>query len=107
MTEGNFVDYAKIYLISGNGGKGSSHLRREKYIPKGGPDGGDGGRGGNIIFKANPQMWTLFNFKFKKHFRAENGGNGSKGNSSGANGKDLYIDVPLGTTTPPFTLLNL
>ena len=97
MTEGNFVDYAKIHLISGNGGKGSSHLRREKYVPKGGPDGGDGGRGGNIIFKANPNMWTLFNFKFKKHFRAENGGNGSKGNSSGANGKDLYIDVPLGT----------
>ena len=97
MTEGNFVDYAKIHLISGKGGKGSSHLRREKYIPKGGPDGGDGGRGGNIIFKANPQMWTLFNFKFKKHFRAENGGNGSKGNSSGANGKDLYIDVPIGT----------
>ena len=97
MTEGNFVDYAKIHLISGNGGKGSSHLRREKYIPKGGPDGGDGGSGGNIIFKANPHMWTLFNFKFKKHFRAENGGNGSKGNSSGANGKDLYIDVPIGT----------
>ncbi len=67
MTEGNFVDYAKIHLISGNGGKGSSHLRREKYIPKGGPDGGDGGRGGNIIFKANPHMWTLFNFKFKKN----------------------------------------
>jgi GTP-binding protein len=97
MTEGNFVDYVKLSLTSGNGGKGSVHLHREKYITKGGPDGGDGGRGGHVILRANPNLWTLFTFKFKKHYTAEHGGHGSKNRSSGAQGEDIYIDVPLGT----------
>lgn len=97
MTEGNFVDYIKIYASSGKGGRGSAHLHREKYITKGGPDGGDGGRGGHIILRGNKDMWTLFHLKFKKHFRAEQGGDGSKSRSTGKNGTDIYIDVPLGT----------
>ena len=97
MTEGNFVDYVKIFISSGNGGKGSIHLHREKYITKGGPDGGDGGRGGHVIARANPNLWTLYNFKFKKHFSAGHGEHGSKNRSSGAQGEDIYIDVPLGT----------
>ena len=97
MTEGNFVDYIKIYASSGKGGRGSAHLHREKYIAKGGPDGGDGGRGGHIILRGNKDMWTLFHLKFKKHFRAEQGGDGSKSRSTGKNGTDIYIDVPLGT----------
>ncbi len=97
MTEGNFVDYIKIYAHSGNGGAGSVHLHREKYITKGGPDGGDGGRGGHIIVRAEPNLWTLFHLKFKKHFRAEHGGHGSKQRSSGKDGTDVYINVPLGT----------
>ncbi|MEM7085596.1 MAG: GTPase ObgE [Bacteroidota bacterium] len=97
MTEGNFVDYVKIHVTSGKGGQGSAHLRREKYIPKGGPDGGDGGRGGHIILKANSNMWTLYHLKFKRHFRAGHGGAGSKQTSTGADGDDVYIDVPLGT----------
>ncbi len=97
MTEGNFVDYIKIYTKSGNGGKGSAHLRKEKYIPKGGPDGGDGGRGGHIIVRGNKEYWTLFHLKFKKHFRAEKGGDGSRNRSTGKDGADIYIDVPLGT----------
>ena len=68
MTEGNFVDYVKINVASGKGGKGSTHLRREKYVAKGGPDGGDGGRGGHIILKGNSQFWTLYHLKFKRHF---------------------------------------
>ncbi len=97
MTEGNFVDYIKIYASSGKGGRGSSHLHREKYITKGGPDGGDGGRGGHIILRGNKDMWTLFHLKFKKHFRAEQGGDGSKSRSTGKDGMDIFIDVPLGT----------
>lgn len=97
MTEGNFVDYVKINVASGKGGKGSTHLRREKYIAKGGPDGGDGGRGGHIILKGNSQFWTLYHLKFKRHFKAENGGDGGKNRITGSNGKDIYIDVPLGT----------
>ena len=97
MTEGNFVDYVKIHAESGNGGKGSVHLHREKYITKGGPDGGDGGRGGHIIVRGNENLWTLVNFKFKKHFRAGHGGHGSKQRSTGADGEDIYLDVPLGT----------
>jgi len=97
MTEGNFVDYVKMYVSSGNGGKGSVHLHREKYITKGGPDGGDGGRGGHIIIRGNANYWTLFHLKFKRHFRGEHGGHGSKSRSTGADGKDVYIDVPLGT----------
>ena len=97
MTEGNFVDYVKLFVTSGNGGKGSIHLHREKFITKGGPDGGDGGRGGHIIIKANKQLWTLYSFKFKKNFSAGNGGDGSKNRSSGNQGEDIFIDVPLGT----------
>jgi len=97
MTEGNFVDYVKIQVASGNGGKGSVHLRREKYITKGGPDGGDGGRGGHIILRGNPNLWTLYHLKFKRHFKAGHGGHGGKQTSTGANGQDVYIDVPLGT----------
>ena len=97
MTEGNFVDYVKLFISSGNGGKGSIHLHREKYITKGGPDGGDGGRGGHVIARGNPNLWTLYTFKFKKHFSAGHGEHGSKNRSSGAQGEDIYIDVPLGT----------
>lgn len=97
MTEGNFVDYIKLHLKSGNGGKGSAHLRREKYIPKGGPDGGDGGRGGHVIFKANKDLWTLFHLKFKRHLKATHGEHGSKQTSTGADGEDQYVEVPLGT----------
>lgn len=97
MTEGNFVDYVKIYVTSGNGGKGSAHLHREKYVEKGGPDGGDGGRGGHVIVRGSSNLWTLYHLKFKKHFKAEHGEHGSKSRSSGADGQDVYIDVPLGT----------
>lgn len=97
MTEGNFVDYVKIFVSSGNGGKGSSHLHREKFVAKGGPDGGDGGRGGHIILKGNKNLWTLYHFKFKKHFKALPGGDGSKNRSTGADGEDIFIEVPLGT----------
>ena len=97
MTEGNFVDYVKLNLKSGKGGKGSIHLHREKFITKGGPDGGDGGRGGHVIFRANKNLWTLYHFKFKQHFSAGHGGDGSKNRSSGADGEDVYVEVPLGT----------
>ena len=97
MIVDNFVDYVKISVKSGSGGKGSTHLRREKYIPKGGPDGGDGGRGGHVIIRANPQLWTLFTFKFKKHFKAGNGGDGSGSRKSGSKGKDIIVEVPYGT----------
>ena len=97
MIVDNFVDYVKINVKSGSGGKGSTHLRREKYIPKGGPDGGDGGRGGHVIIRANPQLWTLFTFKFKKHFKAGNGGDGSGSRKSGPKGKDVIVEVPYGT----------
>jgi len=97
MTEGNFVDYIKIWAASGSGGKGSVHLHREKYITKGGPDGGDGGRGGHVILRGTKNMWTLFHLKFKKHFKAEHGGAGSKNRSTGKDGQDVYIEVPLGT----------
>ncbi|MEM7185737.1 MAG: GTPase ObgE, partial [Bacteroidota bacterium] len=82
----------------GKGGQGSAHLRREKYIPKGGPDGGDGGRGGHVILKANSNLWTLYHLKFKRHFKAGHGMAGGKQNSTGAEGEDVYIEVPLGTT---------
>ncbi len=97
MTEGNFVDYVKVFLASGNGGKGSVHLHREKFITKGGPDGGDGGRGGHVIIRGNENLWTLVNFKFKKHFKAGHGEHGSKSRSTGADGEDVYLEVPLGT----------
>ena len=97
MTEGNFVDYVKVNISSGNGGKGSAHFRREKYITKGGPDGGNGVRGGHVIVVADKSLWTLYHFKHQKHFRSDHGGDGSKSRSSGADGKDVYIKVPLGT----------
>ena len=97
MADSNFIDYVKIFCASGNGGSGSMHLRREKYIPKGGPDGGDGGRGGNVILRANPQFWTLIHLKYQKHIRAEHGENGSGALCKGKDGKDVYLDVPLGT----------
>jgi GTP-binding protein len=97
MAETNFVDYVKIFCKSGNGGPGSAHLRREKFVAQGGPDGGDGGRGGHIILNGNQQMWTLLHLKFQKHISAGNGGSGGKQRSTGADGEDVIIDVPLGT----------
>ncbi len=97
MASSNFVDYVKIHCKSGNGGAGSHHMRREKYIPKGGPDGGDGGRGGHIIARGNEQFWTLLHLKYTKHIRADHGAAGSGSRSTGAEGKDKIIDVPLGT----------
>ena len=97
MSDTNFVDYIKIYCRSGNGGAGSVHFRREKFVPKGGPDGGDGGRGGHVIIRGNAQMWTLIHLKYARHIFAENGVGVSGANSTGANGKDVVIEVPLGT----------
>lgn len=97
MTEGNFVDYVKVQISSGNGGKGSTHLRREKYVAMGGPDGGDGGRGGHVILKGNKNLWTLVHYKFKRHFKAGHGDHGGKQRSTGADGNDVYLEVPLGT----------
>ena len=93
----NFVDYVKINCKSGHGGAGSAHLRREKYIPKGGPDGSDGGRGGHVIMKGNSNEWTLLPLRYTRHVKAERGGNGAKNQLTGANGKDVLIEVPLGT----------
>ncbi|MBS4056288.1 MAG: GTPase ObgE [Bacteroidetes bacterium] len=97
MASSNFVDYVKIYCRSGKGGAGSAHFRREKFVPKGGPDGGDGGRGGHVIMRGNAQLWTLLHLRYTKHLFAENGESGGKQGSSGAGGKDIYVDVPLGT----------
>lgn len=97
MAGSNFVDYVKLFLASGAGGNGSTHLRREKYIPKGGPDGGDGGRGGHIILRGNPQFWTLIHLKYRKHIKAKPGESGSGNLCKGANGEDIILDVPLGT----------
>jgi len=97
MSSTNFVDYVKIYCKSGHGGAGSAHLRRERFVPKGGPDGGDGGRGGHVILRGNKQMWTLLPLKYRKHVKAARGENGSKSRSSGAQGADEILDVPLGT----------
>ena len=97
MASGNFVDYVKIHCTSGKGGGGSQHFRREKYIPKGGPDGGDGGRGGHVYLRGNKQMWTLLHLKFSKHIKAGHGVHGSGNLKTGAEGEDKYIEVPLGT----------
>ena len=97
MAESNFVDYVKIYCRSGKGGRGSTHFRREKYIPKGGPDGGDGGRGGNIYLRGNRNLWTLLHLRYERHIMATSGESGSGKRSSGKDGEDRYIDVPLGT----------
>ncbi|MDB4297456.1 GTPase ObgE [Flavobacteriaceae bacterium] len=97
MTDGNFIDYIKIYASSGKGGQGSMHLHREKFISKGGPDGGDGGRGGHVILKGDVGLWTLHHLRFLKHSRAGHGGGGSASRSTGADGEDKYVPVPLGT----------
>ncbi|MFT6814340.1 MAG: GTP-binding protein [Sphingobacteriales bacterium] len=97
MASSNFVDYVKICCRSGKGGAGSAHLRREKMVPKGGPDGGDGGRGGHVIVRGNEQLWTLLHLKYTKHIIATKGGNGAKQRASGEMGKDAYCDVPIGT----------
>lgn len=97
MARGNFVDYVKIYLRSGDGGPGSAHFYRAKGIMKGGPDGGDGGRGGHIILRGNRNLWTLLGFKYRKHTKAVHGENGSENNRHGSDGPDVILDVPLGT----------
>ncbi|MFC2383432.1 MAG: GTPase ObgE [Porphyromonas sp.] len=97
MAESNFVDYVKIYCRSGKGGRGSTHFRREKYIPKGGPDGGDGGRGGDIYIRANENYWTLLHLRYQRHVIATNGGSGSGNRSTGSDGEDQVIEVPIGT----------
>ena len=97
MASSNFVDYVKIFCRSGKGGAGSAHLHREKYVPRGGPDGGDGGRGGHIYLKGNNQLWTLLHLKYQRHIFASNGESGSSSRSTGADGKDITIEVPLGT----------
>ena len=97
MSGSNFVDYVKISCRSGKGGHGSAHLRREKYVPRGGPDGGDGGRGGHVILRGNKNLWTLLHLKYARHVRAGHGGDGGKQTSTGANGEDASIEVPLGT----------
>lgn len=97
MTGTNFVDYVKIFCRSGKGGAGSTHLRREKFVPKGGPDGGDGGRGGHVILKGNKQLWTLLHLKYQRHIFAADGENGSQSRSTGVSGQDQIIEVPLGT----------
>ena len=97
MSNPNFIDYIKIFCKSGNGGGGSSHFRREKFVPLGGPDGGDGGKGGDIILRGNSQFWTLLHLRYTKHLKAENGENGSGSKKHGRDGKDIIINVPLGT----------
>ena len=97
MAGSNFIDYVKIYCKSGRGGKGSTHLLRNRMTSKGGPDGGDGGRGGHVIVRGNSQMWTLLPLKYQKHIKASSGENGAGQEKTGANGEDRYIDVPLGT----------
>lgn len=97
MSNSNFVDYVKIFCRSGKGGGGSVHMRREKFVPKGGPDGGDGGRGGHIYLKGSSQLWTLLHLKYKRHIYAGDGVYGSGARCSGADGADITIEVPIGT----------
>lgn len=93
----NFIDHVKIYTRSGAGGAGSVHFRREKFVPKGGPDGGDGGRGGHIILKGNQQLWTLLHLRYRKHIKADHGKPGEGGQRHGQNGADTILEVPIGT----------
>ena len=97
MSESNFVDYVKIYCRSGKGGRGSSHFRREKYVPRGGPDGGDGGDGGDVILRGNRNYWTLLHLRYERHIMAEHGEGGSRRKSSGKMGQSRVIEVPCGT----------
>ena len=97
MSSPNFIDYVKFYSKSGSGGPGCRHFHREKFVPKGGPDGGDGGRGGHVILRGNSQLWTLLHLKYRKHIKAEDGHEGEGQNRTGADGKDEIIEVPLGT----------
>ena len=97
MAESNFIDYVKLFCASGHGGPGSTHLHRAKYVPKGGPDGGDGGRGGHIILRANPQFWTLIHLKYRKVIRAERVEGGGADLCKGKQGQDVILDVPVGT----------
>lgn len=97
MSNANFVDYVKVFCRSGKGGSGSAHLRRDKLTAKGGPDGGDGGRGGHVIVRANSQLWTLLHLKYHRHVFATNGESGGSSLKTGADGSDNYIEVPLGT----------
>lgn len=97
MPESNFIDYVKILCRSGKGGSGSTHMHRAKYVPKGGPDGGNGGRGGHIILRGNRNYWTLLHLRYDRHIFAEHGSNGSKNKSTGKQGADAYIEVPCGT----------
>lgn len=97
MPSSSFVDYIKIFLRSGKGGAGSAHLHREKFVAKGGPDGGDGGRGGHIILRGSRNVWTLLALRYQKHLFAGNGGCGGSAGSTGADGDDVIIEVPLGT----------
>lgn len=98
MSGSNFVDYVKIFCRSGKGGNGSMHFNRAKYVPKGGPDGGDGGKGGDVVMRGNAQMWTLLHLRYTKHLFAEDGEPGGSNQRTGASGKNIYIDVPLGST---------
>lgn len=98
MANENFIDYVKLYLKSGKGGAGSAHFFRAKGLPKGGPDGGNGGKGGSIIIKANPQLWTLLHLKYSKHLSAVDGGHGAESNMTGADGASKIIEVPVGTS---------
>src|SRR5687768_2348465 len=98
MASANFIDYVKFCSRSGHGGAGYLHFHREKFIQKGGPDGGNGGRGGHIILRGNAQHWTLLHLKYRKHVIAGNGNPGEEQDRTGADGKDVIIDVPLGTT---------
>lgn len=97
MSNTNFVDYVKIFCRSGNGGSGSAHLRRDKLTAMGGPDGGDGGRGGHVILRGNEQLWTLLHLKYARHVFATHGESGGSSLKTGASGTDVYIDVPMGT----------
>jgi GTP-binding protein len=102
MSEKNFVDYVKLWCRTGNGGSGSMHFYRDRTNPRGGPDGGDGGRGGHIYLKGNSQVWTLLPLKYRKHIKAGHGEHGSANNRTGANGEDVFLDVPLGTVAKDF-----
>jgi len=102
MSESNFIDFTKIHCQSGNGGRGSTYLERSKIDSKGGPAGGDGGRGGHVILRGNAQLWTLLHLKYQKHIKAGHGGDGGKSRSTGKNGQDIYIDVPLGTVVKDY-----